>query len=215
MISNINYYVIPLSPDHDQRASYIYVYNIYTVTKSNSENKTKPTQLHLKKMIEFWPPTKTERELKKHRGDLIVLQRRLAAAHSDCNFYQSQTAAARSEAASARSEVVRLTLENTKMTQRISAMDEELRRVRNIPMQAEELLEEFRGECAELRGKVEDLNIHNVSLAEEIGRLRGQLTWRRGECDRARGALISGEIERWREKTLREREDRARAKAAR
>lgn len=166
-------------------------------------------------MIEFWPPTKTDRELKKHRGDLIVLQRRLAAAHSDCDFYKSQIAAARSEVANARSEVARLTLEHTKMTQQVSAMNEELQRVRNIPMQAEELLEEFRGECAELRGKVEDLNLHNVSLAEEIGNLRGQLMWERGECERAKRALISGEIERWREQTLRERENRARVKAAR
>lgn len=68
-------------------------------------------------------------------------------------------------------------------------MEEECRRVRNLPMQAEELLEEHRGECVELRVKVRDLNLHNASLAEEIGRLRGLLLWERRERERTKKIL--------------------------
>lgn len=161
-------------------------------------------------MIEFWPTTRGERE--KHRGDLLVLQKRLDAARSDCEFYKSHIATARAEATNARADVVKLTVEKTKLVRQLRGMEEELQRVRNIPMQGEELLEEFRGECAELRGKVEDLNIHNSSLAEEIGRLRGQLGWERKERERTKRTLIAGEIERYREQTLRERRERDRAK---
>lgn len=157
--------------------------------------------------VDFWsvPRARTPK--------IHLLQNRLDIAHSDCEFYKAQLLSAQYDTLISRSAAAAVQAENRTVLIRLRDMDEELQRMRNIPMQAEELLEEHRGECLELRErvkdlnlqnlslevhreecsklkeKVNDLNLHNASLAVEVGRLREQLVWERRERARKKGML--------------------------